>query len=152
MNKLSCLEHLSTLSLSTEMSEIMLHRKKAQVEHSWAPPHNKRPDQDSELHTKCWRTWACSRVCRSDSEGFEAPVAERLDPQSERRTTVAPGMSWAVLSACWLSGNLLSPTRVEITSHFKFTMNNWTWKWIKIQYNVLCTTRSSSLSHLILGQ
>lgn len=29
MNKLSCLEHLSTLSLSTEMSEMMLHRKKA---------------------------------------------------------------------------------------------------------------------------
>lgn len=27
MNKLSCLEHLSTLSLSTEMSEMMLHRK-----------------------------------------------------------------------------------------------------------------------------
>lgn len=30
MNKLSCLEHLSTLSLSTEMSEMMLRREKAQ--------------------------------------------------------------------------------------------------------------------------
>lgn len=28
MNKLSCLEHLSTLSFSTEMSEMLLHRKK----------------------------------------------------------------------------------------------------------------------------
>ena len=30
MNKLSCLEHLSTLSLSTEMSEMMLHKKTTQ--------------------------------------------------------------------------------------------------------------------------
>lgn len=28
MNKLSCLEHLSTLSFSTEMSEMMLHGNK----------------------------------------------------------------------------------------------------------------------------
>lgn len=31
MNKLSCLEHLSTLSFSTEMSEMMLHGQKTMI-------------------------------------------------------------------------------------------------------------------------
>lgn len=41
MNKLSCLEHLSTLSLSSEMSEMMLRRESAQrLTHYKQSPYN----------------------------------------------------------------------------------------------------------------
>lgn len=132
MNKLSCLEHLSTLSFSTEMSVIMLQRKvkhklvksnKPELQHTT----NMFPCRCTQTrpHTLCWRTWACCRACQWDREGFGAPAGEPLGPRLERKTEAAPGKSWAVLSACWWSGNPPSPEMLRNTG--MQTTDNFTW-------------------------
>lgn len=102
MNKLSCLEHLSTLSLSTEMSEIMLQRKKAQVTQNQTTRHNK------QIHNVPTRTAAhlmlvnlgllsclsmrLRRICSTSSRSSGSSVREKDNSGSRKELGNAVSM------------------------------------------------------------
>lgn len=65
MNKLSCLEHLSTLSFSTEMSEMLLHRKKT---------------KETQTVTEVWVYKGSIKTLQSSCKNNHTPHIGKLGP------------------------------------------------------------------------